>query len=59
MEITILDRQTLKALNKEIKETSRLMEEITAPYKSLQQETKWLDQQEVCLLLNISKQTLQ
>lgn len=40
MEITILDRQYLKDLDKEIKETSRLIEEITAPYKSLQEATK-------------------
>lgn len=59
MEITILDCQYLKDLDKEIKETSQLIEEITAPYKSLQQATKWLDQQEVCQLLNISKRTLQ
>jgi hypothetical protein len=32
---------------------------MTAPYKALQQATKWLDQQEACQLLNISKRTLQ
>ena len=32
---------------------------MTTPYKALQQATKWLDQQEACQLLNISKRTLQ
>ena len=59
MEITVLDIQILKALHREVKEVSNLIEEMTAPYKALQQATKWLDQQETCQLLNISKRTLQ
>ena len=59
MEITVLDIQILKALHREVKEVSNLIAEITKPYKSLQQATKWLDQQEACQLLNISKRTLQ
>lgn len=59
MEITVLDIQILGALHKEIKEVSKLIHEITSPYKALQQATKWLDQQETCQLLNISKRTLQ
>lgn len=59
MEITVLDIQIIKTLNKEIKEVSNLISEITTPYKALQQATKWIDQQETCQLLNISKRTLQ
>ena len=59
MEITVLDIQILKTFNKELKEVSNLISEITTPYKALQQATKWLDQQETCQLLNISKRTLQ
>lgn len=59
MEITIIEIQILKALQKDIKEIYILIGEITSPYKKLQQATKWLDQQEVCQLLNISKRTLQ
>lgn len=59
MEITVLDIQILGALRKEVKEVSKLIQEITSPYKALQQATKWLDQQETCQLLNISKRTLQ
>lgn len=59
MEITVLDIQIIKALNREIGEVTKLMEEITSPYKTLQQKNKWLDQQEVCQLLQISKRTLQ
>ncbi|REH00108.1 helix-turn-helix domain-containing protein [Flavobacterium aquicola] len=59
MEITVLDIQILKTLHKEVKEVSKLIQEITSPYKALQQATKWLDQQEACQLLNISKRTLQ
>ena len=59
MEITVLDIQILKALHREVREVSNLIAEMTAPYKALQQATKWLDQQEACHLLNISKRTLQ
>lgn len=59
MEITVLDIQILGALHKEVMEVSKLINEITSPYKALQQATKWLDQQETCQLLNISKRTLQ
>lgn len=59
MEVTVLDIQILNALYREIKEVSNLVAEITAPYKALQQATKWLDQQEACHLLKISKRTLQ
>ena len=45
MEITVLDIQILKALHREVKEVSNLIAEMTAPYKALQQATKWLDQQ--------------
>lgn len=58
MEITVLDIQILKALHREVKEVSNLIAEMTAPYKALQQATKWLDQQEACQLLGISKRTL-
>ncbi|MDM1298195.1 helix-turn-helix domain-containing protein [Empedobacter falsenii] len=59
MEITIIEIQIFKALQKNVKEIYILIGEITSPYKELQQATKWLDQQEVCQLLNISKRTLQ
>ncbi len=59
MEITVLDIQILKALHREVKEIPNLIAEMTTPYKALQQATKWLDQQEACQLLNISKRTLQ
>jgi hypothetical protein len=59
MEITVLDIQILKALHREVKEVSDLISEITSPYKALQQVTKWLDHQEACQLLGISKRTLQ
>ena len=59
MEITVLDIQMLKKLEREVKEVSNLIKEMTSQYKALQQATKWLDQQEACQLLNISKRTLQ
>ncbi|WJS95282.1 helix-turn-helix domain-containing protein [Flavobacterium johnsoniae] len=59
MDVAVLDIQILKALYREVKEVSNLIAEITAPYKALQQATKWLDGQEACQLLNISKRTLQ
>jgi len=59
MEITVLDIRISKALYREVKEVSLLIEEITAPYKTMQKAMKWLDQQEACQLLNISKITLE
>ena len=59
MDVAVLDIQILTALHREVKEVSNLIAEITAPYKALQQSTKWLDGQEACQLLNISKRTLQ
>ena len=59
MDVAVLDIQILTALHREVKEVSNLIAEITAPYKALQQTTKWLDGQEACQLLNISKRTLQ
>ncbi|MDN3672096.1 helix-turn-helix domain-containing protein [Flavobacterium branchiarum] len=59
MEITVLDIQILTALHREVKEVSVLIKEITTPYKALQKAMKWLDHQEACQLLNISKRTLQ
>lgn len=59
MEITILDIEILNKLRREVKEVTGLIEEITSPYRALQQNNKWLDQQEVCQLLGISKRTLQ
>ena len=46
-------------MHREVKEVSNLIAEMTAPYKALQQATKWLDQQEACQLLGISKRILQ
>jgi predicted DNA-binding transcriptional regulator AlpA len=59
MDITVLDIEMVKALHKEVREVEKLLREITLPYKALQQKSKWLDQQEVCLLLGLSKRTLQ
>lgn len=59
MELTVLDIQIVDALCREIREVSGLVREITAPYRALQQSCKWLDQQEVCQLLGITKRTLQ
>ncbi|HRB70969.1 MAG TPA: helix-turn-helix domain-containing protein [Flavobacterium sp.] len=59
MELTVLDIQILDALCREIREVSGLVRGITAPHRTLQQSSKWLDQQEVCQLLGITKRTLQ
>ncbi|THF53140.1 helix-turn-helix domain-containing protein [Flavobacterium supellecticarium] len=59
MELTVLDIQIVDALCREIREVSGLVREITAPHRALQQTSKWLDQQEVCQLLGVSKRTLQ
>ncbi|THF52962.1 helix-turn-helix domain-containing protein [Flavobacterium supellecticarium] len=59
MELTVLDVQVVNTLIRELKEVGELVREITEPYRALQQKSKWLDQQEVCQLLGISKRTVQ
>lgn len=59
MELTVLDVQVISTLSRELKAVGELVSEITQPYRSLQQKSKWLDQQEVCQLLGVSKRTVQ
>lgn len=59
MEIVFMEKSIFDALKKEILCLTELVTEITTPYKRLQDTPKWLDNQEVCQLLDISKRTLQ
>ncbi|UPZ37983.1 helix-turn-helix domain-containing protein [Sphingobacterium sp. PCS056] len=59
MELTVLDVQVISTLSRELKAVGELVSEITRPYRSLQQKSRWLDQQEVCQLLGVSKRTVQ
>lgn len=46
-------------MKEELKELLEMTENATRQYGSIFKEEKWLDNQEVCLMLNISKHTLQ
>ena len=57
MEIINIEARTFEAMTTQFEQFAKRVEELCVHKdKSLQ---KWLDNQEVCLLLNISKRTLQ
>ncbi|WP_076550713.1 helix-turn-helix domain-containing protein [Chryseobacterium ureilyticum] len=59
MEFILIEKNAYEALNKEIVELNKLLSELVAPYQSIYSKNRWLDNQEVCQLLNISKRSLQ
>ncbi|MES2267065.1 MAG: helix-turn-helix domain-containing protein [Bacteroidota bacterium] len=59
MEVIAITKSILDGMNNEIKELLELTENTTQKYSPIFKEEKWLDNQEVCLMLNITKRTLQ
>ncbi|KYH04983.1 hypothetical protein A1704_12495 [Chryseobacterium cucumeris] len=59
MEFILIEKNAYEALNNEIQGLNKLLSEIAAPYQSNYSKNRWLDNQEVCQLLNISKRSLQ
>lgn len=59
MEVVALQKSTLEEMNDELKELLEMTENATQKYTSIFKKEKWLDNQEVCVMLNISKRTLQ
>lgn len=59
MEVIAIQKSTLDEMKKELKDLLNLTENTTRKYTPIFKKEKWLDNQEVCLMLNITKRTLQ
>ncbi len=59
MEVIAVQKSALDGMKNDIKELLELTENATRQYTSIFIEEKWLDNQEVCLMMNITKRTLQ
>ncbi len=59
MEVVAIQKSALDKIKNELKELLNLTENATKKYTAIFKEEKWLDNQEVCLMMNITKRTLQ
>ena len=59
MEVIAIQKSALDGMKNELKALLELTENATQKYNSIFKEEKWLDNQEVCLMMNITKRTLQ
>lgn len=59
MEVIAIQKSALDGLTNELKALLDLAENATRKYTPILKEEKWLDNQEVCLMMNITKRTLQ
>ena len=59
MEVIAIQKSALDGINNELKALLELTENATQKYVSIFKEERWLDNQEVCLMLDITKRTLQ
>jgi len=59
MEVIAIQKSALDGMKKELKALLELTENAIRKYTPIFKEEKWLDNQEVCLMMNITKRTLQ
>ncbi|BAP31914.1 DNA binding domain protein [Chryseobacterium sp. StRB126] len=59
MEVIAIQKSALDEMKNELKELLEMTESTTRKYVPIFKEEKWLDNQEVCLMMNITKRTLQ
>jgi len=59
MEVIAIQKSILEGLTNELKMLLELTENTTKKYTPIFKEEKWLDNQEVCLMLGITKRSLQ
>lgn len=59
MEVVAIQKSTLEEMNDELRELLEMTDNATQKYIPIFKKEKWLDNQEVCVMLNISKRTLQ
>ena len=59
MEVIAIQKSAFNGMTNELKALLELTENATRKYTPIFKEEKWLDNQEVCLMMNITKRTLQ
>ena len=59
MEVIAIQKSVLEGMKNELKALLELTENATKKYTPIFKKEKWLDNQEVCLMMNITKRTLQ
>ncbi len=59
MEVIAIQKSALDGMKNELKALLELTEKATQKYTPIFKEEQWLDNQEVCLMMNITKRTLQ
>lgn len=59
MEVIAIQKSALEGMKNKLKALLELTENATGKYTLIFKEEKWLDNQEVCLMMNITKRTLQ
>lgn len=59
MEVIVIEKNTFEQINQELEDLMQQMKSVAQKHQAICQKEKWLDTQEVCLLLGISKRALQ
>lgn len=59
MEVIAIQKSLFDEMKDDLKELLELTESAVQKYSPIFKEEKWLDNQEVCLMMNIAKRTLQ
>lgn len=59
MEVIAIQKSVLEGMENELKALLELTENATKKYTPIFEGEQWLDNQEVCLMMNITKRTLQ
>ncbi|WP_341832750.1 helix-turn-helix domain-containing protein [Sphingobacterium thalpophilum] len=59
MEVIAIQKSAFDGMTNELEALLELTENATRKYTPIFKEEKWLDNQEVCLMMNITKRTLQ
>ena len=59
MEVIAIQKSALAGMQNELRELLEMTENAIRRYTPIFKEEKWLDNQEVCLMMNITKRTLQ
>ncbi|MFH6967230.1 helix-turn-helix domain-containing protein [Flavobacterium sp. FlaQc-28] len=59
MEVIAIQKSAFDGMKNELKDLLEMTKDATEKYASIFNKEKWLDIQEVCLMMNITKRTLQ
>ena len=59
MEVIAIQKSAFDGMKNELKDLLEMTKGATEKYASIFNKEKWLDNQEVCLMMNITKRTLQ